>query len=113
MDAQLVQHIRLQARPLPVFQAQILYLPTAQPRLPEQIKTGAVQQRVATVGVGVKVQSVDEVEWPNSCLGVSKPSEACLQVIVPGYRVVFSTAEGTYEAHTDANGMAVRITPGR
>ncbi|TLN24276.1 hypothetical protein FDZ74_03030, partial [bacterium] len=45
----------------------------------------------------VSVLSVEEVEWPDSCLGVSQKDVMCAQVITPGYRVVLEYAGKRYE----------------
>ena len=35
----------------------------------------------------IRVLSVDEVEWPDSCLGLPEPGEVCAEVITPGFRI--------------------------
>ena len=55
------------------------------------------------------VVSVEEVEWPDACLGVNKPDEMCAAVITPGFRVVIDTPNGQYEVHTDAEARFLRI----
>ncbi len=57
----------------------------------------------------IEIVSVEEVEWPDSCLGVYTADELCAQVITPGYRVVLEVNGDTYEYHTDAEGMAIRL----
>lgn len=62
----------------------------------------------------INVVSVEEVEWPDSCLGVSSPDVMCLQVIMPGYRVILESNGRRYEYHTDESGqqiVAVKIAP--
>jgi len=51
--------------------------------------------------------SVESVEWRNSCLGVTKPGVNCLDVIVPGYRIVFQVGGERYEYHTNQDGSRV------
>lgn len=57
----------------------------------------------------VKLQSAKPVDWPDSCLGLAQPDQACAEVITPGYRIVFIVAENQYEVHTDQSGVAVGI----
>ena len=40
------------------------------------------------------------VEWSDSCMGLAKADEMCMQVITPGYRVTLSTPQGLYVFHT-------------
>jgi len=51
--------------------------------------------------------SVGNVEWRDSCLGVVTPGINCLDVIVPGYRIVFQVGDIRYEYHTDQDGKHV------
>ena len=49
---------------------------------------------------------LEEVEWPNSCLGVERPDIACAEVITPGYRLTFATPTGSvHELHTGRAGQ--------
>jgi hypothetical protein len=59
----------------------------------------------------ITVVSVEAVEWRDSCLGVSTPGIACLQVITSGYRILLSAGGAQYEFHTNETGSAVRLVP--
>jgi hypothetical protein len=50
------------------------------------------------------VESVEAVEWPDACLGVTLEGEMCAQVITPGYIVTLTAKGETYVFHTDAGG---------
>lgn len=56
--------------------------------------------------------SAEQVEWNDGCLGLGGPAESCLQVIVPGWRVIFSANGTEYEVRTDETGSNVRINSG-
>ena len=58
--------------------------------------------RPAVLGIGP--EKIENVEWPDGCLGMSSVG-SCAQGSVPGYRVVFrvSVGGGTYLYHTDKN----------
>jgi len=56
----------------------------------------------------IEAVSYEQVEWPDSCLGLAKPDEQCLQVITPGWRVVLRAEGQQYVFRTDQNGDAVR-----
>jgi hypothetical protein len=63
--------------------------------------------------LGVPVNEIDLVsyeraEWPDSCLGLAKPGEQCLQAITPGWRVVLSAKGQQYVFRTDQDGDIVR-----
>ena len=49
-------------------------------------------------------------EWPNSCLGLAGPEEACAQVITPGYEVVLVTVEqGSQYTYNTNNATLARL----
>ncbi len=51
------------------------------------------------------LKSKEYVEWSDGCLGIYVPNEMCLQVITPGYKLIFATTEITtpneFTIHTD------------
>jgi hypothetical protein len=84
--------------------------PTPQPEPPEAVV--AAEQQLSKE-LGIPVEEIDYVsfsreQWRDSCLGLGRANEACLQVITPGWRVVL-TAEGQqYVYRTDESGEAIR-----
>ncbi|MBE0696094.1 MAG: hypothetical protein IH586_04145 [Anaerolineaceae bacterium] len=62
----------------------------------------------------IKVLSVEEVQWPDGCLGAGKPDEMCTQAIVDGYRIILQVTGQNYEFHTNLDGKQVRevLAPG-
>lgn len=59
----------------------------------------------------IELVRVEAVEWPDACLGVQEEGRMCLQVITPGYRIVFEVAGQQHRVHTDRTGDAVAIAP--
>ncbi len=53
----------------------------------------------------VELVRSETVEWRDSSLGCAREGEVYLQVITPGYRLVFSVGGALYEYHTDAQRM--------
>ncbi len=64
-------------------------------------------QRLSVPVEDIDVLSVEAVDWPDSCLGVPVPDQACLQVITPGFRISLSHAATTYVYHTDSHETVV------
>jgi len=56
--------------------------------------------------------SIEEVQWPDGCLGAALPDEVCTQMIVDGYRIILEADGQQYEFHTDYMGEAVRQVQG-
>ena len=67
----------------------------------------ALSRQLGVSILKVVVVSVEEVEWPDSCLGVAQPDVVCAQVITPGYRVILENRAQIYEFHTNADGSQV------
>lgn len=59
-----------------------------------------VVEAAADAGADAVVVRVEEVDWPDACLGAARPDEACAQVLTPGYRVVVEAGGRTIEYHT-------------
>lgn len=60
----------------------------------------------------VQIVTFESVEWSDSSLGCPEPGKMYLQVITPGYRVVFQAKGQTYEYHTDRGNRAVLCEKG-
>jgi len=75
----------------------------------------ALRALVAALGVTpeqITIVSVEEMDWPDGCLGVQRPNVACLQVITPGFRIVLEANGAQYEYHTDTDGRVVVLATG-
>lgn len=59
------------------------------------------------------VKSYEAVDWADGCLELGGPAEACMMMIVPGYRVVIVDASTKleYVLHTDESGSNIRQAP--
>jgi len=89
--------------------------PTGAPSQGNQIPAvlAAIQSLASRLGLPtdqIKLISVEAVEWPDGCLGVSRPDVLCLQVITPGYLVVLEANGQQYEYHTNQDGSIVIST---
>jgi hypothetical protein len=58
----------------------------------------------------LKVVTFTQQDWPDSCLGLGKPDQACGQVYIKdGWRVVMSDGRQTWAYRTDGAGNRVRL----
>jgi hypothetical protein len=72
----------------------------------------AIKALAAALGISadqIRLVSLEAVEWPDSCLGVTRIDALCAQGVVPGYRIILVAAGQQYEYHTNADGTA--LTP--
>ena len=58
---------------------------------------------------GITLKSLEQVDWPDSCLGVNQADVACAEVISPGYRVILEANGQIYEYHTQGLTRAVLV----
>jgi hypothetical protein len=47
----------------------------------------------------IKINSIEKVVWPDTCLGGKRHSRCGILVSVPGYKVVFYALDQRYEYH--------------
>lgn len=55
----------------------------------------------------IKVVSVEAVEWPDACLGITQEGIACAQVVSPGYKIILEANGKQVEYHTNQDGSEV------
>jgi hypothetical protein len=65
-----------------------------------------VLDTLAAAGANASLVTVEQVDWPDACLGAAEPDQLCAQVITPGYRIVVERAGGRIEYHTSRVGGA-------
>lgn len=58
-----------------------------------------------------KLIMVENVEWPDGCLGVVKAGVMGAMVITPGYRVVIEVNQLTIELHTNQDLSVIQLAP--
>jgi hypothetical protein len=73
----------------------------------------ALAGRLQVAPAAIRVIAVEEVQWPDGCLGVRTPGVFCIQVIVPGYRVTLEGNSRRYVYHTDREGRQVILAEPR
>jgi hypothetical protein len=49
----------------------------------------------------------EPVYWPDACLGLPQEGQVCAQMVVYGFRIIWSIDGRVYEAHTDESGSTV------
>ncbi len=75
----------------------------------------AIQDLALRLGISedeIEVLSYEEVTWSDSCLGLGRPEEACLQVITPGYLIRLRAINEDFEYHSDQSGRNLRLAEG-
>lgn len=71
----------------------------------------AVVDVLAAAGAGATLVSVTPMEWPDACMGLAQPGEACAQVVTPGYIVVIERGGQRTTYHVSRISGAGRLAP--
>lgn len=82
--------------------------------LPPRAVLQAMDQLSDSLGVDVQnieIVEVEQMDWPDACLGLANEGEVCAQVITPGFRVVFEVGGQQYVFRTDREGEVIRRVP--
>lgn len=76
----------------------------------ETIRLGldVVAQQLGIEAEALVVTAVEVVDWPDGCLGLGQPDEACTEAIVPGLRIRLTLDDQIYEVRTDLAGEQYR-----
>ena len=74
-----------------------------------QVVQQALAQQFQVKVEDIRSVSVEEVDWPDACLGLSFPGQMCAQVVTPGYKVTLDVAGQRYEYHTDMDGEHLEL----
>jgi len=56
----------------------------------------------------VRIISMEEVEWPDSCFGLGGAAELCAAEITPGWRVILDANGQEYEVRSNKTGTIIR-----
>ena len=86
--------------------------PTPPVDVPDEVETAAREHLNAETGIPVEAMEIVDAErrdWPDSCLGLAEPDEACLTVITPGWRITIQAEDEQYALRTDEDGAEVRM----
>lgn len=80
--------------------------------LPNSVKNNVLKAASQHLRQPISRLSIVKAEpetWNNSCLGLGGFAESCLQILVPGWRLVVRTSKQTLVYHSNENGSQVRL----
>lgn len=97
----------------------ILVLTACSAPAPAPTTTPSPQQRaLEAVAAALQVDpqavtlTLQPATWPDACLGLPQPDEACAEVITDGYGGMARVGDLQFEVRTNADGSDVRLIPG-
>ena len=97
--------------PTPIHPSEPFITPTLpMSEVPEEILRLAYDDLAASMNVkwtDITLISAEQVDFPNSCLGIDTPGVACMDVITPGYRIQLQAGRSVYTYVTNLEGQKV------
>ena len=97
----------------PARSSQDVTKPSAERQLPPEVINAVRREITRNTNIPpgqLRVVTFTRESWPNSCLGLSKPNQACGQVFIPnGWRVVMSNGRQNWVYRTDGIAYIVRL----
>jgi len=59
----------------------------------------------------IEIKNVEQMDWPNGCLGLPEGDEACVEAITPGWLLTFDINNQEYKYRVDQTGTVIRQEP--
>lgn len=57
----------------------------------------------------LELETIEDAEWSDGCLGLGGPAESCIAAITPGYAITFTVGSESYTVRTDLDGTQARV----
>jgi len=89
-------------------------IPSLEDVLPPDVALNIRNQVSVILGVpveSIQLESIEQMDWPNGCLGLPEPEEDCTEVITPGWLLVFNVDGQDYRFRVDQTGTVIRREP--
>ena len=89
-------------------------IPALEDVLPPDVALNIRNQVSEILGVpveSIQLKSIEQMEWPDGCLGLGGPDESCVQAVTPGWLLVFSANGQEYRFRADQTGTVIRQEP--
>lgn len=82
--------------------------------LPPDVALNVQNQISETLGLTVEdiqITKVEQMDWPNGCLGLPQGDEVCAELITPGWLLTFNINGQEYKYRVDKTGTVIRQEP--
>jgi hypothetical protein len=70
-----------------------------------------ISESMAVPLEGIEITSVEQMDWPDGCLGLPEGDEACVEAITPGWLLTFNIDNQEYKYRVDQTGTVIRQEP--
>jgi hypothetical protein len=89
-------------------------MPVLEDVLPPDVALNIRNQVSEMLGVpveSIQLQSIEQMEWPDGCLGLGGADESCTAAVTPGWLLVFSADGQEFRFRADQTGTVIRQEP--
>ena len=89
-------------------------IPALEDVLPPDVALNIRNQVSEILGVpveSIQLETIEQMEWPDSCLGLGGPNESCAQAVTPGWLLAFTADGQEYRFRADQTGTVIRQEP--
>jgi len=88
--------------------------PALEDALPPEVALNVQNHIIETMGVAlenIEITNVEQMDWPNGCLGLPEGDEACVEAITPGWLLTFNINNQEHKFRVDQTGTVIRQEP--
>jgi hypothetical protein len=89
-------------------------IPALEDVLPPDVALNIRNQVSEILGVpveSIQLKSIEQMEWPDGCLGLPEQDEVCTQAVTPGWLLAFTADGQEYRFRADQTGTVIRREP--
>jgi hypothetical protein len=88
--------------------------PALEQALPPDVALNVQNFISETLGVpleNIEIRNIEQMDWPDGCLGLPEGDEVCAQAITPGWLLTFNINGQEYKYRVDQSGTVIRQDP--
>jgi hypothetical protein len=70
-----------------------------------------VSETMGVAAENIEIKNVEQMDWPDGCLGLPEGDEACVEAITPGWLLTFDINNQEFKYRVDQTGTVIRQEP--
>ena len=70
-----------------------------------------ISESMGVAAENIEIKNVEQMDWPDGCLGLPEGDEACVEAITPGWLLTFNIDGQEYKYRVDQTGSVIRQEP--
>jgi hypothetical protein len=89
-------------------------IPTLAGALPPDVALNVqnfISESMAVPPESIQIKNVQQMDWPDACLGLPEGDEVCAQAVTPGWLLTFTVNNQDFKYRVDQTGTIIRQEP--